>query len=276
MKLSVIVPTYNEGENILQCVTSLLEQKYPEFEIIVVDDGSTDKTQELLSKMSKRITVLCAAHKGAGEARNLGAKHATGDILVFVDADMTFDKVFLKKLVAPIVRGVTIGTFSKNEYVLNWNNVWARSWNWNLDLPDRLRIPRDTPLEQKVFRAILKKEFDRVHGFTKGGYTDDWSLSEKLHKNATHADGARFYHANPDSLREVFVQARWSAQRPYKLGTVGSFIALVRVNILFSLIQGIRKSILHREPRFLLFKIVYDGGVFMGVLLFMFLKKGSK
>ncbi|MBP7118963.1 glycosyltransferase family 2 protein [Candidatus Woesebacteria bacterium] len=279
MKLSIIIPTFNESAVISDCLHSLLSQDYKSFEIIVVDDGSTDNTEQIvtdISKETKLLTVLKQKHLGAGSARNLGAKHATGDILVFVDADMTFDTGFIRELVMPITKENVVGTFSKNERVSNWDNVWSRCWNWNFSLPDGKRLPNTYPDHQKVFRAIKKSAFTSVNGFTAGGYTDDWSLSEKLQVEAVNAPNALFYHQNPDTLSEVFTQSRWSAKRPYKLGSIGFVVALFRINIVFSLIVGLFKAILHKDIRFVLFKIVYDLGQTIGIIQFYATKKGTK
>ena len=75
---------------------------------------------------------------------------------------MTFDKNFLQNLTQPIIdakkKGLSTpaGTFSKNEIVSNWDNVWARCWNINNNLPPKKRLPNNYPDHQKVFRAILK------------------------------------------------------------------------------------------------------------------------
>lgn len=279
MKLSIIIPTFNESPVISDCLHSLLKQDYKSFEIIVVDDGSTDNTEQIVTDIAKetpRLTVLKQKHLGAGSARNLGAKKATGDILVFVDADMTFDTAFLRELVLPITKDNKVGTFSTNELVSNWGNVWARCWNWNLSLPDQKRLPDSYPDHQKVFRAIKKSAFMSVDGFTSGGYTDDWSLSEKLQEEAVNAPHSLFYHQNPNTLTEVFAQSRWSAKRPYKLGIIGFFVALFRVNFVFSLIVGLFKAILHQDIRFVLFKIIYDLGQTIGIIQFYATKKGTK
>ena len=270
MKLSVIIPTYNEEKVVGECINSLDKQTHPDFETIMVDDGSTDGTLDILKALRGKIDnlkILKQKHKGPGAARNLGAKEARGDILVFVDADMTFDKNFLKNLVRPIVSGSAKGTFSKYEYVSNWDNVWARCWNINEGWEEKKRHPKNYPDTQPVFRALLKKEFDRVGGFDpKAGYMDDWTLSKKLGYEAVSAPGAIFYHQNPESLGEIFRQARWIGKRPYKLGLVGNLIALLRASFPVSLIVGLIKSVFSRNFAFLVFKLVYDLGIFIGII----------
>ena len=273
MKISVIIPTYNEEKVIGKCLESLSKQTYKDLEVIVVDDGSTDET---LSKI-KGIKVLKEEHKGPGAARNLGAKEAKGEILVFVDADMTFEPDFIEKLVEPIISGKTKGTFSKDEYVSNWENIWARCWNINEGWEPKRRHPKGYSDKQKVFRAILKSEFEKVGGFdVTRGYNDDWSLSEKLGYKAEVVSGAVFYHKNPDNLGEIYEQAKWVAKRKYKLGIFGIFYNLLVFSFPDSLWIGFWKSLLRREPLFIVFKVVYDFGAFLGILEYFLFGKVSK
>ena len=272
MKVSVIIPAYNEEKVIQYCLESLKNQTFRDMEIIVVDDGSTDRTQELV----KGVMLLIQDHKGPGEARNFGAKQAKGEILVFVDADMTFDRDFIKELVEPIVKGESKGTFSKDEKVSNWDNIWAKCWNINEGWEDGKRHPQNYPDKQKVFRAILKSEFDKVNGYDSGGYyTDDWTLSQKLGYLATSTTG-KFYHENPATLSEVFKQAKWAAKRPYKLGVLGNIIALIRASLIVSILVGFWKALGSRNIKFFIFKIIYDLGTFFGVLSYTLSGKGSK
>src|SRR5688500_5523951 len=101
MKVSVIIPVYNEEKYVSDCLDSLLEQTQT-LEIIVIDDGSTDKTPEILDRYIKKIKILKQNHLGPAVARNLGAKQSSGDILVFADADMEFENDFVKQLIRPI------------------------------------------------------------------------------------------------------------------------------------------------------------------------------
>lgn len=275
MKVSVIIPTFNEEKVIMACISSLLSQS-KEAEVIIIDDGSTDTTTLKLRGAGEKVKVFEQNHKGAGEARNLGAKHANGQILVFVDADMTFDKDFIKNLVEPIEKRESKGTFSKDEFVANWDNIWARCWNINSNLPPKRRLPLNYPDHQKVFRAILKSEFDKVGGFSKGGYTDDWTLSEKLGYEAEAVEKAVFYHKNPESLEEIFKQAKWIGKRQYKLGIVGILIGLLRSSLSISLIIGFYKSIINLNLYFFVFKVIYDLGIFVGIAEMVLTGKTAK
>jgi hypothetical protein len=179
----------------------------------------------------------------------------------------------LTKLTTPISEGLTKGTFSKEEYVANWGNPLARCWNVNENWEEKRRHPRNYPNTQKVFRAILKSEFDKVGGFTPGGYNDDWSLGAKLNYEADSAPGAIFYHQNPGSFSEVFKQAKWIGKREYKFGFIGSLIAVFRASLPVSIIVGFIKFVTKGEPTFVFFKIVYDFGIFVGILEYL---QGSK
>lgn len=271
MKVSVVIPVYNEADVIEECLESLRRQSYKNLEIIVVDDGSSDATlQKLKASKTPKLQVLAQPHLGAGAARNFGASKAKGEILVFVDADMTFAPDFIRNLVKPIEEGKAIGTFSKEEYLANKDNIWAVCWNLNRGLPKDRMHPQNYSDHQPVFRAILKTEFERAGGFNeKAGYTDDWTLSEKLGVKAVAAPGAVFYHKNPASLREVFSQSKWMAKRRYKWGVIGYILALARVSFPASLFIGFIKSIAIFNLRFLIFKIVSDFGQFIGILEYL-------
>jgi glycosyltransferase involved in cell wall biosynthesis len=262
---TAILAVYNAQSTIKSCLDSLLTQSVP-LEIIVVDDGSSDDTLAIIHSdvsIDRNAVILKQNHGGPALARNLGATHATTPILLFVDADMTFDQDYVQDLIAPIQKGKVIGTYTTEERVANWDNVWARCANIQEGWEEKKRFKPNPPKYGTDFRAILKSEFDRVGGFDNIGYTDTWSLFHKLKVRplATHAI---CYHKNPDSLAAVFRQARWSAKRPYKFGLLGLIYALMRSCIPVSFIAGLTKSYI--EPSFVIFKLVYDLGRFVGIL----------
>lgn len=273
--ISIIIPTYNEEKAIADCIKSLLKQISVDFEIIVVDDGSTDQTVSKINKQqltNNKIKILKQKHKGPGVARNLGAKHAKGDILVFVDSDMTFDKSFLNELTKPIREGKTKGTFTKNEFVSNWDKNISRFWNYNLGIRENKRIPGNYPNTAPVFRAILKSEFDKVEGFNVIGYTDDWTLFRKLGYKSEAVEGAVCYHKNPQTLEEVYVQARWIGKNEFIAKGFKKFINLVRYSPPLSLFIGLMKSVIYRDPGFVKFKLVYDQAIFLSIIESFFSK----
>lgn len=87
MFFSVVIPTFNRSSLIESAIDSALNQNFADREIIVVDDGSTDNTLELLEKYGSQIKVLKQKNKGVGGARNLGIRHAKGRYIVFLDSD---------------------------------------------------------------------------------------------------------------------------------------------------------------------------------------------
>ncbi|MBK7965253.1 MAG: glycosyltransferase family 2 protein [Bacteroidetes bacterium] len=88
LKFSIIIPTYNRVEFILLAVKSALEQRYSNFEVIIVDDGSTDTTPEVVSTITDpRIRYLRIENSERGAARNAGVRIAEGDYVTFLDSD---------------------------------------------------------------------------------------------------------------------------------------------------------------------------------------------
>lgn len=290
-KITVVIPTYNEENVIKSCLDGLSKQTMAkDMEIIVVDDGSTDWTKSVVSGQES-VILLAQKHLGPGAARNLGAKRARGEILVFVDADMEFENHFVEKLTAPIAAGKVIGTFSKEEYLLNKENKWARYWNINLGRQPEKMEPRDFNREgnviyrlgkkllekfegekvelnegrSHVFRAIRRTEFLRVGGFdTQLGYTDDWSLAKKLGVMSTIAPGAKFYHRNPETMSEVWKQARWFGKN--------EFLTKNLVRKLYNLFRYCPPWAFTKiyDFDYFLFKFVYNSAVFSSVLFSFF------
>jgi glycosyltransferase involved in cell wall biosynthesis len=159
-KVSVVIPTYNEERDIGECLKSLGKQSFRNFEIIVVDDGSRDRTREIARKF-KKVKLILGAHRGPGFSRNLGARKAGGNILVFVDADMTFDKDYLKNLVNPILKdktGKIIGTTHDYEVATNTQSWISALWG-------RERVRKEDAHKINIFRAIRKDKFLELGGF---------------------------------------------------------------------------------------------------------------
>jgi O-antigen biosynthesis protein len=101
-EVSVVVAAYNAEATLAACLESLSQVEYPGFEVIVVDDGSTDRTAELAR--AAQVKVLSREHQGLAAARNVGADAARGEILAFIDADAAADRDWLYHLVETMRR----------------------------------------------------------------------------------------------------------------------------------------------------------------------------
>ena len=100
--ISVIVPVYDVEQNLPACLDSILEQTFREFEIVVVNDGSTDGSQAIIDsyaiKHGDRIRAHIKSNGGLGDARNFGIEHAVGEYLAFVDSDDTIAPTMLEEM----------------------------------------------------------------------------------------------------------------------------------------------------------------------------------
>lgn len=98
-KISLIVPVYNTSKYLNKCIDSLMNQSYKDIEIIVINDGSTDNSEEIIkSYKDKRIKYISKSNEGIGKTRNLGIEKACGNYLAFVDSDDYLDKHFCEKM----------------------------------------------------------------------------------------------------------------------------------------------------------------------------------
>ena len=90
VKISIIIPVYNVEKYLHECLDSIINQTFKDLEIICVDDGSTDKSSEILEEYEqkdKRFTVISQPNKGVSAARNRGMQQAKGKYIMFVDSD---------------------------------------------------------------------------------------------------------------------------------------------------------------------------------------------
>lgn len=102
IKVSIIVPVYNAEKYIERCIKSLIGQTYKNIEIILINDGSEDKSLNILrnfENIDKRITLINQENSGPSKARNLGIKKSTGDYIAFIDADDYVELNYIEKMI---------------------------------------------------------------------------------------------------------------------------------------------------------------------------------
>lgn len=124
LKFSIIIPSYNEGEDIKLSIESAINQRYLDKEIIVVDD-STDNTPVIIKGYAdKGVKLLNGQRKGCCGARNLGMRSATGDIIVLLNADVSLSPDFLKKISKHYEAGADYVLVESKAF--NLDNLWAK------------------------------------------------------------------------------------------------------------------------------------------------------
>ncbi len=117
--VSVIIPVYGVEKYIAATVQSVLEQTYKNFELIIVDDGSPDRSLEICQQFSDpRIKIICQPNQGVCAARNTGVHHAQGDYLAFLDGDDLWLPQKLEKHVEHLENSPTVGvSFSRSAFI---------------------------------------------------------------------------------------------------------------------------------------------------------------
>lgn len=144
--ISIIVPVYNAEKYIRKCVDSILSQTFKDFELILVNDGSTDKSDSVCEKYAEydnRVKVFHKPNGGAGSARNFGLEKASGDWVMFVDADDWIERECLQVC---------------SKYIDNNIDLIVFSCNWTADS----RLPERACFTPSDFKDILPLYIDKV------------------------------------------------------------------------------------------------------------------
>ncbi len=98
-KVSIVVPVYNKATYLNACIDSVISQTFSDIEIIIINDGSTDKSKEIIeSYHDPRIRLFNIDNGGVSNARNIGIQHSSGEYILFIDADDTVEKDYCEKL----------------------------------------------------------------------------------------------------------------------------------------------------------------------------------
>lgn len=177
--VSVIIPTYNRAGIIKKSIDSVLSQTYDDLELIIVDDGSTDETKELISSYKDiRIKYYSyKSNKGVVYARNYGMKMASGDYIAFQDSDDIWHKDKLEKQIKAMEEDCSVGfCYSRIQYLLD-NNRRVVLPQYDVDIRSMSGDILGNLLYDNLVACpslIMKKEcYDKI-----GGYDDLFTALE--------------------------------------------------------------------------------------------------
>lgn len=173
--ISIIIALYNKGKYIEGCLLSILDQSYTDYEVIVVDDGSTDNSLEVVRELKKkdpRIKIYTNAHGGVSAARNTGLENANGEYITFVDADDTLVDNYLERLLGfkdadLVVSGLIEESNEKNR--INAKTGEIRRLNFSEFMFNYQNFPIFSIVCTKIYKSniILKNNIrfrDRQYG----------------------------------------------------------------------------------------------------------------
>lgn len=216
--VTVLVPAYNEEAGIESTVRSLLASDYPELQIVVIDDGSTDRTAEIAEDIGDpRVLVVRKPNGGKAEALNTGLGHASHDILVMVDADTVFEPDAIHHLVQPLAHPA-VGAVSGNTKVGNRRGLLAKwqhleyCFGFNLDrrMFEVLECMTTVPGAIGAFR---RDALIGVGGVSDDTLAEDTDLTMALWRagwRVLYEESAVAWTEVPTSLRQLWRQRyRW-------------------------------------------------------------------
>ena len=188
-KFSIIIPTYNRAQLITTAIDSILGQTYNNYEIIVVDDGSIDNTEEVLRQYSGTIKYFKQANKGQSAARNLGLQNALGEYIAPLDSDDFWEENYLEICLKHLEQ------HNLDLLITHWEHLLKKN-NRQILLPEinkELRNKGFLILDEKTFsNSIFKKNIGANSGMVfrkeivKKGWNenikigDDWVLQMDL------------------------------------------------------------------------------------------------
>lgn len=185
--VSIICATYNMADYIQRCIDSLLAQTYKDIEIIVINDGSTDNTAEILNGFQPFITVITQENKGHSEARNVGMANAHGEYLYFIDADDYIHPQTIEILMNHLIEtdaDISIGNYTRhrdlNDTLNDTFTVYSSTEALEILTRDVKPIDKQQLAFTTTWNKIFKRElFDDIK-FPSGHIHDDNFTAHRL------------------------------------------------------------------------------------------------
>ena len=181
VKVSVIVPVYNVEKYLKKCLESLINQSLKDIEIIIVNDGSPDNSEEIIlnyQKKYKNIKYLKKENGGLSDARNYGLKYATGDYISFIDSDDYIDKYMLEKMYNKALKNNLDIVICDSIEVYDEKEVHKKS-NYHYSNNDTKNYIISPPM---VCIRLFKKNLLNYLKFKKGIYYEDLNLTPSMAK----------------------------------------------------------------------------------------------
>ena len=154
MEVSVVIPTYNRASQVIRAIDSVLAQTYTDYEIIVVDDGSTDKTRSMLEGQSHRVSYVYQDNAGPAAARNNGIMRACGKWLAFLDSDDVWVPNKLQRQLSQCI-GLNADLCFHDLSFTSPNGENIASWNEHVHKQRRSQISLKTGIVPDAYQRMM-------------------------------------------------------------------------------------------------------------------------
>ena len=219
MKFSVIVPVYNTQKYLKRCIESVLNQTYKNYEIILINDGSTDNSLEILKKYesNNKVKIITQKNHGLSYTRNVGISHATGDYVILLDSDDFLEKDLFKVLNLNIKNEDMI-KFNYNYYFGNGKKKQIQSVKFE-DNSGQEAL-RKLISEKKVFEMsciyAYKKDYIKNFKFEEGKYHEDLGLIPLMIYETKKISSIDYIGYNYDQTNINSITAKNSMEKEYK------------------------------------------------------------
>lgn len=165
--VSIVIPVYNAGEYIEECLNMITGQTHESIEIICVDDGSVDNSLELMRKYSekdKRIKVISEENRGGGGARNRGLQEAVGKYVVFLDCDDFYEPDMIEKAFCRAEETqAEITIYKSDQYIMETDEYIFEDWamiEWALPPYEPFKYRE---ISTNIFRAFVGWPWDKLY-----------------------------------------------------------------------------------------------------------------
>ena len=214
-KISIIVPAFNESKTIKKCIKSLQNLDYPNYEIIIVDDGSNDDTFKVVSQF-KGVKVFRQKNQGKPIALNNGISQSSGEIVLTVDADTELDKDALKSIANRFTLNSKLGAIAGNVKVKReptiLNTIQSAEYATGINLVRKGQSVLGTVMIVPGPIAALKKEIIKKVGlFSDDTFAEDFDMTIKILKKGfkiEYEEGSLAYTDAPKNTEDLIKQRR--------------------------------------------------------------------
>lgn len=237
IKASIIIPVYNAEKYLDKCLNSIKNQTESNFEAIIINDGSTDKSENIIKKylIDKRFKLFSQENHGIGYSRNKGIKESNGKYLVFIDSDDYIENDFLEIMLNKIeennldivicdyfeeneenntIKSISIPSFldttiKKNKELLirinksPWNKIYKKSFIKNFKFPETLKYEDTLFLCQALKNAKIGKINKSLNHYVIHSNSETTTMNDKVFDILKIIDNIRYFYRKEKEYKEI-------------------------------------------------------------------------